>query len=97
IVINEESVPVLEPVKAFCDLLGFTPYELANEGKVVLAVAPEYAGMVIKLMRSHALGKNSAVIGYADDKGVFPAILKTALGANNILEMPRGENLPRIC
>jgi hydrogenase expression/formation protein HypE len=52
---------------------------------------------VLEAMREHPLGKEAAAAGEVEEVGRFPAVLKTALGARNILEMPRGELLPRIC
>ena len=97
IAVEEQLIPVSEKVKAVCSLLGMQPWDLANEGKLVVAVAPDGAESVLTAMRSHELGKESAIIGAVEEKGRFPAVLTTPLGVRTILEMPRGELLPRIC
>ena len=70
---------------------------MANEGKLVAAVASEDVETILNAMKSHPLGKQAAVIGTVEEKVKFPAVLVTPLGVRNILEMPRGELLPRIC
>jgi hydrogenase expression/formation protein HypE len=97
LVIEEEAVPVSEEVKAVCSLLGMSPLDMANEGKLIAAAAPDDAEKVLNAMKKHPLGKHAAVIGTVEEKGKFPAVLVTSLGVRNILEMPRGELLPRIC
>ncbi len=73
------------------------PFELANEGKVVVAIKREKTEQILEAMRRHPLGKRAEIIGRAEDRGSFPAVLKTRLGARIVLEMPGGEHLPRIC
>lgn len=97
ICVDEEKVPVSQKVASVCDLLGISPLELANEGKVVVALRAGYAKEALGIMRSHPLGKNAQIIGFAEERGPFPSVLKNGLGARTILEMPRGEHLPRIC
>ncbi|NOX97269.1 MAG: hydrogenase expression/formation protein HypE [Nitrospirae bacterium] len=97
ILVEEAKVPVSEGVKSLAELLGFDSLYIANEGKVVLVVAPEDAERVIEEMRRHALGKDSQVIGeiIAAPKGQVG--LKTLVGGTRIVDMPVGEQLPRIC
>lgn len=97
ILIEERSVPIQEAVKSLAELLGFDPFSLANEGKVVLIVAPEEAEKVMAEMRGHKLGKESRIIReiVAEPRG--KGWLRTLVGGTRILDMPRGEQLPRIC
>jgi hydrogenase expression/formation protein HypE len=97
VVLREADIPVPDPVRAFCGLLGLDALELANEGKLMAAVAEKDAEKILRVMRAHPLGKNAAIIGRAEPAGKFPALRETALGVRIILEMPRGEHLPRIC
>lgn len=97
LVLQEKKIPVSRRVRAFCDLLGMNPFEMANEGKLVAAVPERDADAVLKAMKGHGQGGDAAVIGRVEEKGPFPAILETLLGVRTILDMPRGENLPRIC
>jgi hydrogenase expression/formation protein HypE len=95
--IDEAKVPIPDQVQAACGLLGLSPFELANEGRVVAAVDPGRAEEILSAMRGHPLGRQAEIIGRVEEKGPFPAVLKTRLGARIVLEMPRGEHLPRIC
>lgn len=97
ILIEEENVPVKEEVKSIAELLGFDPLYIANEGKVMLIVAPEDAERVCRLMREHELGRDSQIIGeiVAEPRGKVG--LKTLVGGTRIVDMPVGEQLPRIC
>ncbi|RMH04688.1 MAG: hydrogenase expression/formation protein HypE, partial [Aquificota bacterium] len=96
--IEEEKVPVKEPVVGLCELLGLEPYHLASEGRVVLALPEEHAKRVLEIMRSHPDGKDAQVIGRAvRTEGSPKVILRTYYGTHRVLEPPSGELLPRIC
>ncbi len=97
IIINESSVPIEEPVKGLCEILGFDPLCLANEGKVLFVVGNEGHQKVLDVLRSHPLGKYSEVIGEIVDNGRNMVILNTAIGGRRIIDMPSGMQLPRIC
>jgi len=95
--IEESAVPVNENVRGICELLGFDPFYVANEGKVILIIAPEDADKVIEVMTQNEFGKNCAVIGEVVDNHYGKAILKTGIGGKRIIDMLAGEQLPRIC
>ncbi len=97
ILIEEKSVPVKEAVKSLAELLGFDPFHIANEGKVVLIVAPEEAEKVMAEMRRHELGKESQIIGEIVTEPKGKVGLHTLVGGTRIVDMPQGEQLPRIC
>ena len=59
--------------------------------------SPGTTRTVVDAMQGHPLGRNAAIIGMVEKKGRFPAVIETLLGSRIILEMPRGELLPRIC
>ena len=97
IVINESFVPVEEPVKGLCEILGFDPLYLANEGKVLFVVGDEEHKKVLDVLRSQPLGLYSEVIGEVVENNRNMVILNTAIGGRRILDMPSGIQLPRIC
>jgi len=93
----EEALPIREDVAGACELLGLDPLYVANEGKVLVALPSEAAQDIIGTMRNHPLGKEACKIGevVAEDSGrVF---LKTRIGGHRLVDMLRGEQLPRIC
>jgi hydrogenase expression/formation protein HypE len=95
--IDEAAVPVPEPVRAACELLGLEPMQLANEGVLVAAVSPEHADAALGALRAHALGRDAVRIGRAvDDRDRFVQ-MRTALGAMRLVDWPAAEALPRIC
>ena len=97
--IEESAIPVRPAVEGACEALGLDPLTVANEGKFVVVVPPDEAEAVLQAMRNHPLGHDAALVGEVTDA---PArgprvILRTRIGGERILEMPYGEDLPRIC
>ncbi len=97
IVIREADVPVKDAVKGACEILGFDPLYLANEGKLVAVVPEEDAGRCLAAMRKNHLGKDAAIIGRVAAEPKGKVLLETSIGNKRILEMLSGEQLPRIC
>jgi hydrogenase expression/formation protein HypE len=95
--IDEARTPIREPVKAFCEILGFDPLYLANEGKIVVVVPPLEAEAALVAMRAHPLGTASAIIGSIMPGEPGRVILQTIFGGRRIVDMLVGEQLPRIC
>ena len=95
--LNESDIPVKETVSGACELLGFDPLYVANEGKLVAVVSPEAAPKVLEAMKRHELGSDSADIGFVTASNPGQVIMKTALGSSRIIDMLAGEQLPRIC
>lgn len=94
----EESQLMIRPkVRAFCELLGFDPLYVANEGKVVIIVGPDSAEKVIKAMNDNELGKDARIIGEIVDGYPGKVWINTGIGGKRILDMLAGEQLPRIC
>ena len=95
--IDEAAIPMLPQVEAACELLGLDPLYIANEGKLVAAVAPEAADAVLAAMRAHPLGANAARIGIvvADEHRFVQ--MQTGFGGQRIVDWLCGEPLPRIC
>jgi len=97
IYIHEEKIPLKPEVAAACEFLGLDPLHVANEGKLIAVVAPEGAQAVLGAMRSHPLGRESAVIGQiVEDEHRFVQ-MATAFGGGRIVDWLSGEQLPRIC
>jgi hydrogenase expression/formation protein HypE len=95
--IDESTIPVEEPVKGICEILGFDPLYLANEGKVLFVAGEKGYRKIHKVLRSHPLGKRSAVIGEIVKDNRNLVILNTIAGGKRILDMLSGIQLPRIC
>jgi hydrogenase expression/formation protein HypE len=84
-------------VKHFCDLLGFDPLNIANEGKMLMIVSETVAEEVVKILKQHPLGKDAAIIGKVVRDEKPKVVLKTLYGTKRIVELPIAEELPRIC
>jgi len=97
VVLDERAVPVPEPVAAACAFLGLDPLYVANEGRLVAFVAREDADAVLEAMRAHVLGRDAVVIGASVAERPSVVVAGTALGASRIVDLPLGEQLPRIC
>ena len=98
LIIDEEKIPVKPQVKTFCEALGFEPYHLACEGRVVIAVASEDAEKLLDLLKKHPSSKEAAIIGKVYQKTDSPCvILKTLYGTERVMENSAGELFPRIC
>ncbi len=97
IAVEEISIPVREDVHAACEILGLDPLHVANEGRFVVFVASQDAERALDIMRKHEVSEGSIVIGKVTEKAQPLVVLKSAIGASRILDMPSGEQLPRIC
>ncbi|MBM3860074.1 MAG: hydrogenase expression/formation protein HypE [Verrucomicrobia bacterium] len=95
--LQESALPISAEVRGACDLLGLDPLNIANEGKVVVFCRGTDAGRVLDAMRAHPLGRGARVIGEVTEKPKGMAVLRTAIGGERIVDMPTGEDLPRIC
>jgi hydrogenase expression/formation protein HypE len=97
ILIEEDKIPVHDGVRGCCELLGLDPLYIANEGKLVAAVAEGDAAGVLSAMRENKYGRQAVVIGYVTDAHRGRVVMKTSIGSSRIVDMPVGEILPRIC
>jgi hydrogenase expression/formation protein HypE len=93
----EETIPVSPAVRSICDLLGYDPLVLANEGKMVAVVAADAAEAALSALKAHALGRRAALIGEVTSTHPGRVALRTPFGTRRVLDMPVGELLPRIC
>jgi hydrogenase expression/formation protein HypE len=95
--LEEEAIPVKPQVRALCELLGFDPLHLANEGKAVIIIRPEEADRALEILRAHQFGRQAVIIGELVELPAGRVVLRTPIGGHRVLDMPAGELLPRIC
>lgn len=95
--IEEEATPVRPAVAAACEMLGFDPLTVANEGKLVAFVPPEEADAALSALRAHPLGQEAVRIGVVTAERPGMVLARTAIGGRRVIQMPLGELLPRIC
>ena len=93
----EDLIPISEEVLGACEILGFDPLYVANEGKLIAFVDPAAAEKVLAAMRAHPFGKNAVIIGEVAADHVGTVIMKTRIGGSRVVDMLSGEQLPRIC
>lgn len=95
VVIEEEALPVRRSVRSASEMLGIDPLEVANEGKIVMAVAPGDAEAVLSALRTHQYGKEAAIVGTV--VGGDRVIMRTLIGGERFIEPPLGDPVPRVC
>jgi hydrogenase expression/formation protein HypE len=95
--LEEEAIPVSEPVQRACELMGYDPLHIANEGKFVAVVGGEEADTALRFMRAHPLGAHAARIGEIVSSPPGLVVLKTTFGGERVVDIPYGDLLPRIC
>lgn len=98
--VEEEAIPVRDAVRGACDMLGYDPLQVANEGKMVCVVPADQAQAALDAMRANRYGADAAIIGSVGplnaERG--PAVfVRNAFGGRRVLDMLVGEQLPRIC
>jgi len=95
--INESELYVKEQVRGFCELLGFDPMYVANEGKVVMIVGADDAEHAIEILRKNEFGTEASIIGEVVNEHPGKGWINTGIGGKKIIDMLSGEQLPRIC
>ena len=95
--LDERTIPVQPAVRATCEMLGFDPLYVANEGKLIVIVPAEQAGAALAALRSDPHGADAAQIGEVRPAPAGKVLMKTVIGGTRILDMLAGEMLPRIC
>ena len=96
-VLDEKRIPVREDVRGACEILGIDPLYVANEGKLLAIVAHEAAERVLEQMRRHRDGKEAQIIGEVVANHPSMVVMRTDIGGTRIVDLPLGEQLPRIC
>ncbi|MBM3553168.1 MAG: hydrogenase expression/formation protein HypE [Alphaproteobacteria bacterium] len=97
IALEEQAVPVCEEVKAACELFGFDPLHVANEGRFIAFVPQEDAARTIEILRRWPVCKNAAIIGVVEGTPRGRVSCRGPLGVRRAVDMLSGEQLPRIC
>ena len=95
--LSEAALPVAEEVRGACEILGFDPLYVANEGKCLAIVAPEAAAAALAALRRHPLGAEAAAIGEVVASHPGRVVLESRVGGERVVDMLSGEQLPRIC
>ena len=93
----EKDIPIWEDVRGACEILGFDPLYVANEGKFLAIVAPDAADAALAIMHAHPLGAEAAIIGEVVDEHAGKVFLRSRIGGMRVVDMLSGEQLPRIC
>jgi hydrogenase expression/formation protein HypE len=97
IVLEEGQVPVRPAVAAACEILGFDPLYVANEGKLVAIMPPGAVEPVLAAMRANRYGAEAQIIGHVAAGPAGRVLMHTALGSHRVVDVLMGEMLPRIC
>jgi hydrogenase expression/formation protein HypE len=97
VMLEEADLPVKSEVAAVCDILGFDPLYLANEGKMIAIVETKDSEKALAALRRHPQGADARVVGWMVDRPAGQVGLRTLLGGVRLLDMPLGDQLPRIC
>lgn len=95
--IYEEKIPVKNEVAAICELLGFDPVYIANEGKLLAFVPPDHVEKVLDVIRENRFGREACIIGEVVEDNPRKVFMRTRIGGTRIVDMLTGEQLPRIC
>ncbi len=95
--LHEEAIPVADDVAGACEILGLDPLYIANEGKVLAILPQSEANQTLAVMRRNPLGRKACRIGSVVDEEPGRVFLKTRIGGLRLIDMLRGEPLPRIC
>jgi len=95
--IEEEKIPVKEEVRGACEMLGFDPLYIANEGKLVAFLRERDCCKILDVMRNNRYGKDAQTIGKVVARHKGRVVVKTSVGGERFLDMLTGEQLPRIC
>ena len=97
IAVEEKLIPVREDVHGACEMLGLDPLHVANEGRFVAFIPAEDAPRALEIMHRNEVSAASVAIGMVTDQAEPVVVIRSRIGANRILDMPSGEQLPRIC
>ena len=95
--IAESKIPVSPEVRSMCEILGYDPLYIANEGKVVIVAGEQDSEKILQIMKQEKHGKKSRIIGHITEEHPGKVILKTRTGGKRIIDIMTGDQLPRIC
>lgn len=97
VALDEKAIPITREVRGFCEILGYDPLTLANEGKFLAVVPRDAVATALETLKKHPLGRNASLIGHIDATRPGSVLLKTQVGGTRLVQIPLGEDLPRIC
>ncbi|NBC84029.1 MAG: hydrogenase expression/formation protein HypE [Bacteroidetes bacterium] len=95
--ILESAIPLRNETAGICDMLGFDPLHVANEGKLVMVVPEAQSEKAITVLKKHELGVNAAYIGNITKANPGKVVMNTVIGGKRMIQLLSGEQLPRIC
>ncbi len=95
--LEESSIPVREDIKGACEILGYDPLFVANEGRFAAIVPAESADKTVEILQRYPAGENACIIGHVCENTGIPVKMTSIIGAERIVDMLSGEQLPRIC
>ncbi|KAA0230846.1 hydrogenase expression/formation protein HypE [candidate division KSB1 bacterium] len=95
--LEEKNIPVREDVQGACEILGLDPLYIANEGRFIAFVPPAEVERALRVMRAHPLGEGARIIGEVKKESSGLVTMTSVIGANRIVDVLSGEQLPRIC
>jgi hydrogenase expression/formation protein HypE len=95
--VDERRIPVREDVRGACEILGFDPLYVANEGRFVAFVRGDQADATVELLRAHDVSRDAAVIGRTTGGAAGVVTMRSLLGVSRVVDLLSGEQLPRIC
>jgi len=97
ILLDESAIPVSEPVRGACELLGLDPLYVANEGRFIAMLPGDNVERALRVVRSTELGEGACAIGQVTKPAHPQVSVRTILGVERIVDLLTGEQLPRIC
>jgi len=95
--LDEKALPVRDEVRGACSLLGMEPLNVANEGKAVVVCPADLAEKALEVLRGHEHGREACKVGEITAEPPGMVLLRTTAGGERIVDVPTGEDLPRIC
>lgn len=95
--VEEKLIPVREDVRAACEILGFDALQVACEGRFAAFIPEREADRALAILHAHPASAGACRIGTVTDQRAAKVLLKSTIGVHRILDMPSGEQLPRIC
>lgn len=97
IVLREDRIPIRDAVRGACELLGFDPLHIANEGQFVAVLAPEFADIALEALHRTPGGEGARVIGEVRESPAATVLGVASYGGTRVIDMLVGDPLPRIC
>lgn len=95
--LEESRIPVREDVRGACEILGFDPLYVANEGRFVAFVPPSQAEQAVEVLRAFEISAGAQIVGEVTDSPKGTVVLRSVIGTSRVVDMLSGEQLPRIC